>query len=80
MIGPANLKRLEGLVQQAAQNLKILSEDNSRLAKAKVKFEEENKRLREDLKRLSFAAQRQERLRGRLEKITRKLDKLESLS
>ena len=75
MIDPHRLRDLEVLVQEAAKALKTLGDENSRLAKLSAKLEEENKHLREDVRRYGAAAARQDKLRSRLEKLSQKLAK-----
>ncbi|HVA66141.1 MAG TPA: hypothetical protein VNK24_04360 [Elusimicrobiota bacterium] len=70
------LKKLEALAESSAKKLRQLAEDNARLAKDAAKLEAENKSLKEQVKRLAAGASAQARLRARLLKISRKLEKI----
>ncbi len=80
MIGPMTLKRLEALVQQAADRLKLLHEAHDKLAKANERLEHENKLLKEQVRQLSLSAAKNERIRLRLEKLSQKLDRLDKIT
>lgn len=80
MIGPASLKRLEALVQQAAERLKALGEDNDKLLRANKRLEDDNKALKEQVRALQAAASKGERVRQRLLRLSQKLDKLDKIA
>lgn len=69
-------KTFESLVSQVAAALKSAAEDNGRLSGALAKLEDENRKLKEEVKRLSFASLNQDRLRARLQKLGQKLERL----
>ncbi|MDE2040092.1 MAG: hypothetical protein KGO96_04075 [Elusimicrobia bacterium] len=72
------LKTLESLVAQAAAALQSTSADKKRLERALARAEEENNKLKEEVKRLSSNSVNHERLRARLERLDQKIEKLES--
>ncbi len=70
------LKKLESLAEASAKRLRQLSEDNARLTKQTAKLAAENQSLKDQVKRLMAGASSQARLRARLLKISRKLEKI----
>lgn len=71
-------KQLEGLVQEAVKRLSKLQDDNKRLAGEAKFLRSENARLQVQLRDYHALKDRHERIRQRLEKLYRLLDKLES--
>ena len=76
MIDTHRLKDLETLVGEAAKLLKSLGDENAKLAKAVARLDEENKHLREDVRRYGQITVRHDKLRSRLERLSQKLAKL----
>ncbi len=70
-------KLLENLVQEAARRLLKLREDHKRLAHDNKFLKSENARLQIQLRELHTLKAKNERLRHRLERLFRLLDKLE---
>lgn len=74
------LKRLEGLVQEAARRLKAAA-DESRNLKAELDgLQAENERLSRDLKRFQGLAARHEKVKGKIERLIHKIEKAEGVA
>lgn len=74
------LKHLEELVRDAAKSLEESRRENGRLKSELKRFQETNLRLESEFRRFKALSQRQETVRGRLERIARRLDKALELS
>ena len=70
------LKVLETLVQRAAQALHRAGEDNRALRERLRRVDEEHKRLKEDLREARAALARHERVKSRLLKLSEKLERI----
>lgn len=70
------LRKTEELVRQATQKMGKLKDENTRIREKLGRLIEENGHLELQFRRFKSLSQRQERLRGRLEGMVKKLDKV----
>ncbi len=77
MIGPLqSLKQLEGLVKQASEALRRITVENRTLKEKLARLEGEHARAKEELREAKLVLARHERLRGRLAKLSEKLERI----
>jgi hypothetical protein len=69
------VQRLEPLVLQAAQLIAKLRDENAKLGARVTKLTEDNGYMELQFRRFKALSQRQERLREKLERLVKKLDK-----
>lgn len=70
------LKHLESLVAQAAQSLEHLRTENERLKIQVDKLRTDKLKNEVDFRKFKALSRRQEQFRGRLERATKKIDKI----
>ena len=71
-----SLRQLEALVKQAAETMRRHAAENRGLKEKLAKLESEHKRLKEELRTANMTLARHARLRGRLEKLSEKLERI----
>lgn len=76
LIAETELRSLEALIHEAAKKIKELTAASNKLGAENSSLKAENGKLREELKALNAVAGRQERLKTRLTRLSRKLESL----
>ena len=74
------VQRLEPLVLQAAELIGKLRHDNAKLSEKVSKLTEDNGYMELQFRRFKALSQRQERIREKLERLAKKLDKVLDLT
>jgi FtsZ-binding cell division protein ZapB len=77
MIGPLeSLKKLDGMVKQAAEALRKTTIENRALKEKLSRLEAEHKRTKEELREAKLTLARHDRLKSRLVKLSEKLERI----
>ena len=77
MIGPLeSLKKLDGMVKQAAEALRKTTIENRALKEKLSRLEAEHKRMKEELREAKLTLARHDRLKSRLVKLSEKLERI----
>ena len=77
MIGPLkSLQQLESLAKQTAEAMQKISSENRSLREKLRKIEAEHKRAKDELREAKMTLARHDRLKGRLVKLSEKLERL----
>lgn len=74
MIASGQLRALEALVRESSKKLTSLGQDNKDLSTELSRIKDENRRLKEEARNSSAALGRHNRIKGRLEKLSKKLE------